>query len=373
MRLRLQLGLPFFALVLAGLACVGLRRAPPSPTTSPDPYAYHEVEVSRGVYAFIQNKLDPVVSGNVVAVIGSRAVLVFDTGQHPPITRRMIQDLRKLTPLPVRYVVNSHWHQDHWVGNAEFTEAWPQAEVIAHPFTAALIARTRAKTMGAGCEAPLDGAEKPVRDQLASGLGRTGAPLSDSGRAKLTDWLTALEIYRGECREIRYRAPDRTVDSSLTVDLGGREVQLRFLGRGNTAGDIVAWLPDDKVMLTGDVVVYPWPFATQAYITEWGRVLRQIHGFDPAVLVPGHGDVMHDTGYLDQLAALMESISSQGRAAYSPGMTVDTLRSKIDLQAAAERFAHGDAFIRSNFDDMMGDAIDRMWQELSGEWKPEGI
>lgn len=60
-------------------------------------------------------------------------------------------------------------------------------------------------------------------------------------------------------------------------------------------------------------------------------------------------------------------------AAYAPEVTADQLREKIDLSSFSERFAHGDAFIKVNFDaQMKGSAIDRMWQELSGQWKPEG-
>jgi len=82
---------------------------------------------------------------------------------------------------------------------------------------------------------------------------------------------------------------------------------------------------------------------------------------------------MHDKQYVRDVAAAFESIARQARAAYQPGMTADQLRDKIDLSAFGERFAHGDPFIKANFDaQMKGSAIDRMWQELSGQWKPEG-
>ena len=70
---------------------------------------------------------------------------------------------------------------------------------------------------------------------------------------------------------------------------------------------------------------------------------------------------------------MLESISSQAKAAYHPGMTADQLREKIDITRFSDQFSHGDAFIKANFDaQMKGSAIDRMWQELAGQWKPEG-
>jgi glyoxylase-like metal-dependent hydrolase (beta-lactamase superfamily II) len=137
---------------------------------------------------------------------------------------------------------------------------------------------------------------------------------------------------------------------------------------------VVAYVPDVKTLLAGDLVVFPFPFATQSYITEWAAVLRQIERMDVTRLVPGHGPVMNDMRYVRDVAEALESISRQARAAYTPGMTADQLREKIDLSELSQRFSHGDAFIKANFDFMMkGPAVDRMWQELTGQWKPEGV
>jgi hypothetical protein len=66
-------------------------------------------------------------------------------------------------------------------------------------------------------------------------------------------------------------------------------------------------------------------------------------------------------------------LSQQAHAAWQPGMSADDLRKKIDITAWSDRFSHGDAFIKANFDYMLGQpGIDRLWQELSGNWKPEG-
>jgi hypothetical protein len=102
-------------------------------------------------------------------------------------------------------------------------------------------------------------------------------------------------------------------------------------------------------------------------------VLRTIDTMDVTTIVPGHGAVLHDKRYLEDVADVLESIATQARATYQPGMTAEDLRAKVDLSAMTEKFSHGDAFIKANFDYMMkGSAIDRMWQELSGQWKPEG-
>jgi len=340
---------------------------------APGPFDYDTVEIAPNVYGFFEKRLNPIVSSNIIAVIGTDAVLLFDTGHHPSITRQIAGDVKRLTDKPVRYVVISHWHDDHWAGNAEIARAYPGVQIIAHPFTAKMIESRRDSFRGEACKKDLVDSSRPLRDLLASRKRPDGTPISDSTLHRLQNFAEATDAQMPECDAMEYRGVDRQIDSTLTLDLGKRSVELSFLGRGNTAGDIVAYLPDSKSLLVGDLIVFPFPFATESYITEWAVVLRTIERMDVARIVPGHGPVMRDKQYLRDVAETLESISRQAKAAYRPGMTADQLRVAIDLGALGERFSHGDAFLRANFDaQMKGSAIDRMWQELSGEWKPEG-
>jgi hypothetical protein len=93
--------------------------------------SYRTVKVADGIYAFITpEERSGFQSGNSVAIIGDDGVLVYDTGNIPSSARRQIAELRKLTDKPVRFVVNSHWHPDHNLGNAEYHSAFPSATFI---------------------------------------------------------------------------------------------------------------------------------------------------------------------------------------------------------------------------------------------------
>jgi len=340
---------------------------------TPGPFDYEQVEIARDIYGFFEKRLNPIVSSNIVAVIGADAVLVYDTGHHPTITRQIIGDLKRLTTKPVRYVIVSHWHDDHFAGNAEFAKAYPGVQILAHDFTAQMLESRKDSFRGEACRKDLVDSSKPLRELLATGKRPDGTPISDSTMARLRRFAEATDAQMPECDVMEFRGVDRRIDTTLTLDLGKRRVELRFLGRGNTAGDIVAYVPDTKTLMTGDLVVFPFPFATQPYITEWAGVMRQIERMDAARVVPGHGPVMNDMHYVRDVADVLESIARQAKAAYQPGMTADQLREKIDLAAFSDRFSHGDAFLKANFDaQMKGSAIDRMWQELTGQWKPEG-
>jgi len=361
-----------FHLVVAGLAA-SLSLAAGAAPKSWGPFTYETIKVADNVYAFDEPKLNAIVSSNIIAVLGDKAILVFDGGHHPPVTRAITAEIRKLSSKPVKYLAISHWHDDHWVANAEFASAWPAVQFIAHSFTAQLMETREDKLNGAACIDPLASQVKLLREELASGKHEDGTPISDRGEALLRDEISGFDQSIAECAEARYRGVDLTFDSELQIDLGGRKVKLLHLGRGNTAGDVVAWLPESRILLAGDLIVHPFPFATQSYITEWAAILRKLDAMGPAIIVPGHGPVLHDKQYLQDLASLFESISSQAHAAWQPGMSADDLRKKVDISTWSARFSHDDKFIEANFDNMIGQTgMDRMWQELSGQWKPEG-
>jgi cyclase len=274
----------------------------------------------------------------------------------------------------VRYVVNTHWHNDHVSGNHVFAEAWPGLIIVAHDFTAQMMDKGVREFQGPNCVPFLRTQSQPLRDTLASGKGRDGQPLPEARRKRMEAFVLEADIAIEECAEFRYLGPNLTFQDRITLRLGGRDVELMHWGRGNTAGDVVAWVPDVKALAAGDLVVHPFPFATASYISEWAEVLKRVEATPYEVMVPGHGPLMRDRKYVADVREVLESVMSQARAAYKPGMTAEELRARIDLEAHRKRIAGEDPMIGANFDNMIGNlAIGRAWQELAGKWEPESI
>jgi cyclase len=338
------------------------------------PYSYKRVQVAEGIHAFIEDFGRAVVSGNIVAIVGEESVAVIDTGHHPRLTRQIVADIRKLTPKPVRYVVNTHWHNDHVSGNAAFEDAWPGVTFVAHAFTAQVMDKDVRDFQGPNCVPFLRTQSQPLRDALASGKGRDGQPLPEARRKRMEAFVLEADFALEECAEFRYVSPTLTFSDKVTLKLGKRDVEVMHWGRANTAGDVVAWIADAKVLASGDLVVHPFPFATGSYISEWAAVLRRLEATPFEALVPGHGPVMRDRSYVADVRVMMESLMAQARAAYKPGMTVAQLREKIDLAEHRTKIAGDDAMIGANFDNMITNlAVGRAWQELAGKWEPESI
>src|SRR5205809_5143039 len=122
------------AVVLAVLAAVALAADYVRP-------APRRIDVAEGVYLFVSPPYGDVgLDGNSVAIVGRETVLVFDTNGTPASAANVLAEIRKITPKPVRYVVNSHWHWDHWYGTEVYKAAFPAAQVIGHEKTKALMA-----------------------------------------------------------------------------------------------------------------------------------------------------------------------------------------------------------------------------------------
>ncbi len=338
------------------------------------PWSYQRVQVADGIHVFIEPFGHAIVSSNTVAIIGEEAVAVVDTGHHPRLSRAIAAEIRALTDKPVRYVVNTHWHNDHVSGNSAYAAAFPGATFVAHSFTSAVMDKDVRDFQGPNCAPFLRTQSRPLRETLASGKGTDGTPLTEARRKRVEQFVAEADAGIAECAEFRYRGVDVTFEDRMTLKLGQRVVELIHWGRGNTAGDIVAWVPDARVLAAGDLVVHPFPFATQSYISEWAAVLRKLEAMPFEALIPGHGPVMRDRRYVADVREVMESVMAQARAAYRPGMDAAQLRKAIDLKPFRVRIAGDDAMIGANFDYMIGDlAVGRAWQELAGKWEPEGL
>jgi len=300
---------------------------------------YETVRVADRIVAFVSPEpKTPLVNGNSVAVIGDDGVLVVDPGQFPSVARRVIGEIRKLTDKPVRFVVNTHWHPDHWAANCEYRAAFPGVVVITTGHTATMM-RTKARQFidPKTIESGLAG----LREFLKAGKGSDGSAIPAGFKQFLSDELTDYEDFVGELKQVTPTFPDVTFDRDLTVQLGRREVRLMWLGRGNTGGDAVIYVPDAKVVMTGDLVVAPTPYAIGSFLGEWMTTLDKLMAIDATTVIPGHGPVMHDWAYARSVQGLLGSVMTQVRQAVRDGLSLEDARKKVDVESFRTQMCGG--------------------------------
>ena len=333
---------------------------------------YTTVQVAEGVYAFIPPPTSsPVVSGNVVAVIGDDGVLVVDSGRFPTLARRIIADIRRKTDKPVRYIVHTHWHLDHIVGDAEFKSAFPGVTVVTTDFTRRKILEKQPAYLTNLEKTNGDYAEQ-LDDFGKGGKRSDGSPLAEADVRFLKMQAADLRFEVAELAGAKIVDPNLTFDKTLTVHLGKREVRIAFLGSGNTAGDTVTFVPDAKVAITGDLLVAPVPYGYGCHPAEWIQTLGALMATDTTTIVPGHGPVFHDWDYAKKVIAVLESIRVQVGAAVREGATLEETSKRVDPTAFRNDFAGGDPDRARAFQAFFADsAIERAWQEAKGAMAEE--
>jgi cyclase len=349
------------------LACLLLSTPTPLQAARP-PKPYDVVQLADGVYGFVwRDPLQDPIEGNALLVINDRDVLVVDTGLLPSSARRMAAEVRRLTKKPVRYVVNTHWHDDHHNGNQVYRELWPGVEFIAHRNTRAdAFAHTydvRAEDL-----ANMEQAGEKFARWAATGKDDDGKPLDEPRRRRAAALADMYRATLPEMRSLRNTPPELTVTDELVLHRGERRIEIRWLGRGNTRGDLVVFLPKERIAATGDLLVHPIPFGIGSYYADWIGTLGRVDSLDATILFPGHGAVQRDRTYLHQVQGLLRALVDSAKAVVAAGGTVEEAQRRITLPDWKRTLAGHDPIRQRAFDGFfIAPAVERAWRQARGE------
>jgi glyoxylase-like metal-dependent hydrolase (beta-lactamase superfamily II) len=326
-------------------------------------FGYETVKVADGIYGFIsRDSRLALVSGNSVVIAGDDGALVVDSGQFPNLTRKMIADIHTLTHQPVRILVNTHWHGDHNTGNSVYADAFPGIAIVSTDETREHFADLRRKFLVAKM---FEEQGPAIKKTVETGTSPSGKPVPPDMIKYFSRAYDELNAAYPELKQAREVAPNQTFHNSMKFFLGKREVDVLFLGRGNTAGDAVVWVPDAKVLITGDLVVNPTPYATASFMTEWIETMNKLLAMDASVIVPGHGPVEHDKQYAQAVTDLLRSVVEQTQAAAKAGLTLEDTQKKVDVSSFRQSFSKGNPDLERNFDQyFLQSAIRRAYREV---------
>ena len=265
-------------------------------------------------------------------VVGDDAVMVIDTQATPAMAQDVIRRIREVTDKPIRYVVLSHYHAVRVLG----ASAYAPEHIIASHDTLDLIR------------------ERGEQDK-ASEIGRF--PRLFNNVESVPPGLTW---------------PTLTFTGKMTLWLGKLEVQLLQLGRGHTKGDTVVWLPQDKVLFSGDLVEFDaTPYAGDAYFSDWPQTLDNLAALKPEKLVPGRGAALQSPeqvraglegtrAFVSELYASVKAGVAAGRelnAVYRE--TIDTLRPRYGQWVIFDHCMPFD--VTRAFDEAGGHRDPRIW------------
>lgn len=322
-----------------------------------NPFEYTWQQLAPSVWAAIrQDPFELPQEGNSVFVVTDDGVVVFDAGGSPLMGESIVAKVRSVTTRPITHVVISHWHGDHMRGLQSIRSAFPNAAIISHPFARDFIAASQDKWLKRRV-AMVPNVRKAVNAALENKTDLKGRPLVPAEETWLRNGLAITDELDRENNRTAFVVPNTTFTDRLVLFLGGTEIQLFHPGNAHTAGDIVMWLPQEKIVATGDIVNGPIPLMPTPYIHEYVSALGKLKSLGFATLVPGHGAVEHDSAYVDLLIETIDSASKQMRTLLAKGTAKDAAIAAIDLSSVEPKFTHGDPFLKNRFQDYVGSSL----------------
>ncbi len=264
---------------------------------------------------------------NASVIVNEDDVLIVDSNSSPAAAFALAQELKAITTKPVRYVVNTHWHWDHAHGNQVYA---PDAQVIGHEFTRRMLAageskRGRSWDMFVGSLPPQ---VEALRQQVGAAA---DGPAGDELKAQ----LGAKENYLRATSAIRVTPPSVTFSESMTMFLGGREIRLLFLGRGHTGGDVVVFLPKERVLVSGDLLTAGPAYLGDAYPEEWIATLDRLKTLDFDTVLPGHGAAFQGKAKIDHFQSYLKDFWSQALKLHAAGVKPEEAAKLVDLRSHA--------------------------------------
>ncbi|MEO7458059.1 MAG: MBL fold metallo-hydrolase [Gemmatimonadaceae bacterium] len=355
--------------ILAIAAVVAPSQAPATVRAGPPPFSW--IEVVPGVYATVEPRalaLSPFVHGNSVFVVTDSEVVAFDANHAASAARATLTQLRAVTANPVRTLALSHWHGDHTLGIQAFVDAFPGIRIIATDSTRNDMVRA-VVPLAKRTAADMEKINRRYDSLATAGVDLAGRPLTPARREQ---WRQTRDAYRRyyspEALEFRIYPPTTTFAREMTLWSGSTEIQLLSFGRGDTRGDAVLWLPRERVLATGDVLVDPAPYSGAQHPGEWLEFLRSMRALNPLHIVPGHGNVMHDTKYLDLVIAATDSTIRVVRrlAAADPALTEDAMAKRVTMEEFRQQFTHGDPLTDDRWLDFVDGLVRGAFLEARG-------
>ncbi|MDP6377643.1 MAG: MBL fold metallo-hydrolase [Pseudomonadales bacterium] len=263
----------------------------------------------------------PVFNSNSLVIVNDDDVVVVDSHVTPSKARDLIAAIKVLTPKPITALINSHHHWDHAHGNQEF-DGIP---IIGHEFT-----YTRLAT------APLDeptyvnglkGNDDILR-RVKEGIASTTDP---KRKQELETYLELFTAHVGDFDEIDPVPPTITLSERMTLYRGMREIQIIFLGRAHTGGDVVVYFPEDRLVFTGDVAFAGPSYLGDGFVDEWPQTLDNLKALDFDVFVPGHGFPVTDLRRIDLVQEFYRDLWAKAAAMHARGIDAQTAARTIDL------------------------------------------
>jgi len=274
---------------------------------------------------------------NAMVLVGEFDVLVVDSHVTPAAATALLESINVITDLPVRYLVNSHYHFDHAHGNQSFPN---NVEIIGHTYT-------RDKLSGRSGNVLEEATFKSFTEGIPATVARLAEQAANESnparKAQLQEMHRVQNEYMISTREVRPTPPNITLEKEMTlfqvVARGSREIQLLHFGRGHTGGDVVIYLPQERVVFTGDFLLPSLSYMGDGFVNDWPASLEGLKSLDFDIVLPGHGAPVKGKEKIGHFQAYLTDLWGKTEALKNQGLSAEEAAEKIDLSNHSGNYA----------------------------------
>ena len=335
-----------------------------------------------GIAPFVAHEVNPKVhllampddwyaqlAGNVVVIEQSDGFVIVDSGGNAGNGRAVVRYARSLANKPIKAVMITHWHGDHPQGISAIRDAYPNVRIISTRGTEAGILGPASYNIGYHADPKFDRATADASQKQADTYSKLldDPKVAADRKERIRKALGQFDLMTRDFVGSYLVPPTETFEHELVINDRDVPVHMMFLGRANTDGDAIAWLPKQQIVATGDIVVSPYPFGFGSYPAEWIQTLGKLKALGFTTLIPGHGHPMTDATYIDRLVAAIRDVQTEVGPLATAGVSLDDVRKKVDFSKSIAMF--GDTpQVKANlqglfFDPMIGNE----YKEARGE------
>jgi len=316
-------------------------------------------QVADGIYAAIAAPRYKI-NSNAAVILTNDGVVVVDSHSKPSAAQALYQEIQGVTKQPIRKVINTHFHWDHWQGNQAYAAVAPTVEILTSERTKENLTKPDA---GRGGLSFLEKQRETVPQEIEKLKNDIRQASSPEQKARLEANLQQAEAYRDELINFKPTLPTRTVASSVTLQEPGREIQVLLLGRGHTDGDVFIYLPKEKVVATGDALIDWMPFMNDGYPDEWIQTLTALEQYDFTQIIPGHGEVIPKAHLAFFRGYLMDLIAAVQKAA-AEGASLEEMKKGLGDQLAAKYEQGMSKYPSGRYRDSVGVNVEMVYQKV---------
>lgn len=328
----LGLGTSFLALPMAAFGQI--------PEVEVRPFAARQIVPAVHLLATPQDYYGPAI-GNVSIVEQRDGFVIVDSGLTAGNGRTIVNYVRARSQKPVKAIIITHWHNDHPQGVSAILDAWPKVRIIATEETnKGMLGPELGELVGLepGPQyvervRKLNADQQATLDKLIADPATSPERVGRAKKAKLD-----FDVFAAHYPGTHVVPPTETFAKELRIDDPAAPVEVKFLGRANTAGDAVVWLPKQRIVMSGDMVVWPTPFGFFSFPGDWIQTLGKLKALNYAILIPGHGEPQTDTAYIDNLIGSIEDIRAQVGPLAKAGLSLEDVGKKVDFSLYATVF-----------------------------------